>query len=301
MTLDSGRYTRSVLDALTLHGVDERHFLGQVHDGPAHRTFGGEVAGQAVLAAGRTVPADRRIHSAHTYFLLPGDTTVATEYEVELVRDGGAFTTRRVDARQRGRTIFTMTASFHRDETGLEHQVPALDGPDPDGLADPATTFAGSADNVAWAKALSDAIDVEIRFPTMPARALAALGRTGDPHQAAWLRSRRQIPDGPLEQAACLAYISDMLLLSTALGPHGRTLQDADLQFATINHTIWFHAPMRVDEWFLYDQHSRWAAGARALAHGEILDRSGRLCATTMQEGLLRVRGSRTEGNLHPR
>jgi acyl-CoA thioesterase-2 len=98
------------------------------------------------------------------------------------------------------------------------------------------------------------------------------------------------VPDDPLEQAACLAYLTDMLLLSCALGPHQRTLQDESMQFATINHSVWFHAPLRVDDWFLYDQESRWAGGARAIAHGEILDRTGRLCATTMQEGLLRLR-----------
>lgn len=288
MSLDSAQHVRSVLDALALDRVGERHFLGRAHEGPAGRSFGGEVAGQAVLAAGLTVQAGRPIHAAHTYFLLPGNTTVRTEFEVEEVRDGGAFTTRRVDARQSGRTIFTMIASFHRDEYGLAHQVAELGVPDPQDVPGLETTFAGSADNLAWAQELLQIVGVEARFPMLPARALAALGRTGEPHQAVWLRSRHPVPDGALEQAACLTYLTDMLLLSTALAPHRRTLKDGSLQFGTVNHAMWFHAPLRADEWFLYDQHSRWAGGARALCHGEILDRAGRLCATTMQEGLLR-------------
>jgi len=288
MSLDSARHAGSPLDALALDRVDERRFLGRAHGGPARRSFGGEVAGQAVFAAGLTVPEGRHIHSAHTYFLLPGDSTVRTEFEVEEVRDGGAFSTRRVDARQNGRSIFMMIASFHQNEPGLAHQVAELDIPDPEDLPDLPTTFAGSAENLAWAQGLFESVDTEARFPTLPARALATLGRTGEPHQAVWLRSRRQVPDGTIKQAACLTYLTDLLLMSTALGPHGRTFQDGSLQGATVNHTVWFHTPVRVDEWFLYDQHSRWAGGARTLCHGEILDRSGRLCATTMQEGLLR-------------
>ncbi|MBX6389462.1 MAG: thioesterase family protein [Frankia sp.] len=285
---DSDQLAGSVLDALAIDRVDERRFLSRVHEGPARRTFGGEVAGQAVLAAGMTVPAGRRIHAAHTYFLLPGDTTARIEFEIDQVRDGRAFSARRVDARQNGRTIFTMIASFHRDERGLEHQVASLDVPDPEDLPGPETTFGGSAENLAWARNFLNTLGAEARFPSLPARALAALDQAGEPHQSVWLRSRRRVPDGFREQAACLTYFTDALLLSTALGPHGRTLQDGTLQFATVNHTVWFHAPIRVDEWFLYDQHSRWAGGARALCHGEVLDRSGRLCATTMQEGLLR-------------
>ena len=288
VTVGIDRPAGSVLNALAVDRLGERRFLARAHEGPPRRSFGGEVAAQAVLAAGLTVPADRRIHAAHTYFLLPGDTTVRTEYTVEDVRDGGSFTTRRVDARQNGRTIFTMIASFHRDERGLEHQLARLDVPPPEDLPGPETTFADSPENLAWARGIMHSLDAEARFPMLPARALASLGRTGEPHQSVWLRSRRPVPDGPLEQAACLTYLTDALLLSAALGPHGRTFQDGSLQFATVNHTVWFHAPIRVDEWFLYDQRSRWAGGARALCHGEILDRSGRLCATTMQEGLLR-------------
>ncbi|OAA27392.1 acyl-CoA thioesterase II [Frankia sp. EI5c] len=203
MPLDFAQQTGSVLDALALDRVDEHRFLGRAHTGPAGRSFGGEVAGQAVLAAGLTVPADRRVHSAHCYFLRPGDTTVRTEFEVEQVRDGAAFSTRRVDARQHGRTIFTMTASFHRDEPGLEHQAAELGGPGPEDLPAPATTFADNAENLAWAQYLSRALGTELRFPMLPARALAALGRTGEPHQAVWARSRQPVPDGALERAAC--------------------------------------------------------------------------------------------------
>lgn len=279
----------SVLDALAVDQVDELRFRGSTDSGPARRAFGGAVAGQAVLAAGRTVPPDRPLHSAHTYFVLPSDTSVATEFEVEPVRDGGAFTTRRVDARQNGRTIFTMIASYQRDEPGFTHQPPSPDLPDAEVTPGPEVSFADSPDTLAWARGLADSVDIDIRFPIPPTRALATLGRPSEAHQAFWLRSRHRIPDSALEQAACLTYLTDLLLLSSALGPHERTLQDHDLRFATVNHTVWFHAPARVDEWLLYDQRSRWAGGARALCHGEIFDRSGRLCATTMQEGLLRL------------
>jgi acyl-CoA thioesterase-2 len=280
----------SILDALDLEPVDDRLFVAPPLPGPARRTFGGTVAGQAVLAACLTAPVDRPIHSAHTYFVLPGDSAVPTEFEVEAVRDGGSFSTRRVDARQHGRTIFTMVASFQRDEPGLAHQVPTLTVPLPEDTPSIEETFAEGPETLAWARFLTATHGVDALFPVPPARAFAAAGETSDPHQAVWLRSTRPVPGGRTEQAACLACFSDMLLLSAALGPHSRTLQDTSLQFATINHTIWFHAPLRVDEWFLYDQRSRWAGGARALCHGEILDRTGRLCATTMQEGLLRIR-----------
>lgn len=290
MTLESVRPADSLLDRLTLERIDEHRFRGRAHEGPARRSYGGEVAGQAVLAAGLTAPADRPIHSAQTYFLLPGDTTVPTEFAVTPVRDGGSFSTRRVEASQNGRVIFTMLASFHRPEDGLTHQIAQLDTPDPEEVPGLTETFAGHPAALEWTSNFLNALGIEARFPDPPARAHAMRGEASSPRQRVWLRTRQPVADGALGQAACLMYLSDLLLLSATTGPHGPALRDTDLQVATVNHSIWFHAPIRVDEWFLHDQYGRWSGGARGLAHGEILDRSGRLCATTMQEGLIRRR-----------
>ncbi|WP_328394807.1 acyl-CoA thioesterase [Nocardia sp. NBC_00416] len=290
MTSESVRPAESIADRLALQRIGEHRFRGRVHDGPARRSYGGEVAGQAVLAAGLTAPQDRPIHSAQTYFLLPGDTTVPTEFAVDIVRDGGSFSTRRVEALQDGRVIFTMLASFHRCEEGLSHQVAALDTPGPDEVPELAEAFAEHPAALAWTTRFLDALGIDARFPDPPARAHAMNGQAAPARQRVWLRARQPVPDTALGQAACLMYLSDLLLLSATTGPHGPELKDRDLQVATVNHSIWFHSPIRVDDWFLHDQHGRWSGGGRGLAHGEILDRSGRLCATTMQEGLIRPR-----------
>jgi acyl-CoA thioesterase-2 len=289
MTTDATE-TGSILDTIALEELGTGHFRGRAHPGERTRTYGGEVAGQAVLAASRTVPADRHIHAAHTYFLLPGDTTVATEFLVDDVRDGGSFSVRRVEARQGERVIFTMLASFQADEPGISHQPPRPAVPDPADLQPAEDLFGGDDDNLAWLRRLSSAIGVDIRFPEPPGRVFGARGEATAPRQRAWLRSRSAIPAGRAEEAAAMTYLSDLFLLATVLNPHGVTIQDPTVQNATINHSVWFHAPLRVDEWFLYEQESRWAGGARGLAHGEIYDAAGTLCATTMQEGLVRLR-----------
>lgn len=277
---------------IALDQIGPRRFRGGTHPGPPTRTYGGEVAGQAVLAACSTVDPSRTIHSAHMHFLRPGDTSVPVEFDVEETRDGGSFTSRRVQALQNGAVIFTMTASFQKPEHGLEHQVPVLDVPDPAATPPAEEMFADDPENLRWVRWLTRNIDVEARFIELPARAAASRGLRVPPHQRVWLRSCQPADDGHAAQAAALAYVSDVLLLSAALGPHELTLQGGRLQFATVDHTIWFHAPIRVDHWFLYDQQSRWAGGGRALCRGEIFDVTGRLCATTMQEGLLRVLGN---------
>jgi acyl-CoA thioesterase II len=279
----------SISRRIALEQVGPLRFRGGVHDTPLARLYGGEVAGQAVLAAGHTVAPSRHIHSAHMHFLLPGDPHQAVEHEVDEVRDGGSFTTRRVESSQGDRVIFTMTATFQTPETGLEHQLPQLSAPPPEDLQSAEEMFADDPDNLVWFGWMSEAADIEARFPELPARAAATRGVKAPPVQRAWLRARQPIDHGHLAQAAALAFVSDLLLLSAALGPHQLTFQGGQLQFATINHTIWFHAPLAIDDWFLYEQRSPWAGGGRALCTGEIFDRAGRLCATTVQEGLLRV------------
>jgi len=281
---------QSLTDIIALQQVTATQFRGRVQPGPRARTFGGEVAGQAVVAASRTVEPERPIHSAHMHFLAPGDTSTPVDFDVERTRDGGSFTSRRVVASQHDRVIFTMTASFQAPEVGLEHAPTRPDVPLPDELATPAEMFSDDPENLKWVRWLLDTSGLDARFPTVPARCAAARGQRIEAHQSAWMRARQQISDEPGAQAGALAYLSDLLLLSAALGPHEVTLQDGGLQFATLDHTVWFHAPLRVDEWFLYDQESRWAGNGRALCRGEIYDVAGTLCATTMQEGLVRVR-----------
>lgn len=293
MTVDAPPHTKlaGISEAIALEQVGPLRFRGGTHPGPAARTYGGEVAGQAVLAAGRTVDPSRQIHSAHMSFLLPGDTSVPVEFDVETTRDGGSFSSRRVQAIQKDRVIFTMTASYQVPEAGLEHQVPELEVSSPSATPTPEEMFSEDPENLRWVAWLTGGIGLEARFPELPARAAAARGLRVAPRQRVWLRADTPVSDDRADQAAALAYVSDILLLSSALGPHQLTLQSGKLQFATVDHTIWFHAPVRVDDWFLYDQESRWAGGGRALCRGEIFDQQGTLCATTMQEGLLRIRG----------
>lgn len=281
---------------IALEDLGDGRFRGSAHPGEPTRTYGGEVAGQSVLAACRTVASAREIHSAHMHFLLPGDTSRPIEYKVETTRDGGSFSARRVQAIQRDRVIFTMTASFQAPEDGLEHQTSVVDVPDPTATPTPEEMFHGDPENLRWVEWLTGRVGLEARFPELPARAAAARGLRVPPRQRVWLRAVDPIGESHADEAAALAYVSDILLLSAALGPHELTLQGGRLQFATIDHTIWFHAPVRVDKWFLYDQESHWAGGGRALCRGQIFDASGRLCATTTQEGLLRVRDGLPQG-----
>ncbi|WP_019930751.1 acyl-CoA thioesterase II [Nocardia sp. BMG111209] len=288
--LDESGRTATFLESIALDRIGENEFRGPAQPGPQRRTYGGRIAAQALLAAGSTVAADRPVHSAQTCFLLPGDTTLPIDFAVGLVRDGESFSTRSVEAVQAGRVIFTMAASFHRRETGLSHQIARLDGPGPDELPELTETFADDEVNLRWAHTLRDTIGADLRFPRLPVRVHAMRGDPTPPHQSVWLRTVNPVAGDDSAQAAGLLYLSDVLLLSTALGPHARTFQDAGIQFATLTHSVWFHAPLRVDEWFLYNQSSRWSGAARALCQGEMLDRSGRLCATVAQEGLVRTR-----------
>jgi acyl-CoA thioesterase-2 len=279
----------SIPEVLSLDRTGDFSFRGGLRGRAPARTFGGEVAGQAVLAASRTV-AGRDIHAAHLNFLRPGNTARPVDLLVEPTRDGGSFSARRVQAVQDGRVILTMTASFQDAEQGLEHQVPVMDVSSPSETPTPGEMFADDVENLAWTGWLTEALDLDVRFPDLPVRAAAARGLRVAPRQRMWLRARQPVGSDRADQAAALAYLSDVLILSAALGPHQLTFQGDQVQFATIDHAIWFHAPLPVDEWFLYEQESRWAAGARALCRGEIFDLQGRLCATTMQEGLVRAR-----------
>lgn len=253
------------------------------------RAFGGLVAGQALVAAGRTVPDDRLVHSLHAYFLRPGDTGAPILYTVEPVRDGGSFSTRRVLAVQHGETIFSLAASFQVHEDGPAYQFPRLDAPGPEEsvAAGPVTPAAQ-----AWYDEFLRRFPVEVRFPEAdgPAWLTIMRGEKGPPRQRFWVRSRQPLPDDPLVHVCAVTYVSDLFLISSAMPPHGLAASGRSVSAASLDHAVWFHAPFRFDDWLFYDQSSTWAAGARALCRGLLFDRSGTLVASVMQEGMIRVR-----------
>ncbi|HST67952.1 MAG TPA: acyl-CoA thioesterase II [Mycobacteriales bacterium] len=269
---------------LDLEQIEDLVFRGRSREGVTEtRVFGGEVAGQALVAAARTVDPGRTVHSLHAYFLRPGDPSRPILYQVDPIRDGRSFTTRRVLGIQRGEAIFTLSASFAVHEDGLHHQVPVLDAAAPEDLP-PADTVPGREDWFAR-------FPIELRFPDGPPGVVP--GENVPPRQLTWMRSPERLPDDPALHACAATYFSDLLLLSTALRPHQRVLGDPRLQMASLDHAVWFHAPFRADDWLCYQQEGTWAGGARALCRGYLFDRHGTLVATVMQEGLIRLREAR--------
>ncbi len=278
-----------VIGLLDLEQIEQDIFRG---DSPAgerrQRVFGGQVAGQALVAAGRTVPADRPVHSLHAYFIRPGDPTVPLVYIVERVRDGRSFTTRRVSTVQHGKTIFTLSASFHRDEPGLEHAdaMPVVPGPDNvEPTADRVRRLRGpSAEEYSWRN------PIDIRY-VGPLTAEAALDRSLiSSRNVVWLRADGDLPDDPLLHVCLMTYASDMTLLDTVLLAHGVSWSDGLISGASLDHAMWFHRPFRADQWLLYVQDSPIASGGRGLARGEVYTRQGELVVSVVQEGLLRPR-----------
>ena len=250
------------------------------------RVFGGQVAAQAVAAATRSVVEDRAVHSLHSYFLRPGDTTVPIIYDVERIRDGGSFSTRRVVARQHGRPIYYLTANFHRPEEGFEHQdvMPAVPTPE-QGLP----LF-----ELARERSVEEAEHWQREWAALDVRhvGVTGLGLDEDEEHVArarlWIRVNGTLADDPTTQTAAFTYASDLTLLGATLVPHGLHIASRSLQPASLDHTIWFHRPFRADEWWLYDQFSPFAGGARGLALARVFTQSGELVATVAQEGLIR-------------
>jgi acyl-CoA thioesterase-2 len=254
-------------------------------DGLAQRVFGGQVAGQALVAAGRTVDPDHgTVHSLHAYFLRPGDPSIPILYEVDRIRDGRSFTTRRVVAIQHGRAIFNLAASFHTDEPGMEHQAPM-----PTGLPEPASLPTFKERWAARAEAMGGHYErprpIDTRHadfdPTDRTRPLP-------PHQHVWLKAAGRLPDDPILHTCVLTYASDMTLLDTSLLPHGGEYREDKLMMASLDHAMWFHHPFRADDWLLYAQDTPAAGGARGLARGLVFRTDGALVASVVQEGLIR-------------
>ncbi|HEX2556302.1 MAG TPA: acyl-CoA thioesterase II [Microvirga sp.] len=283
--------SRAVDDLLTLldlEPLEHNLFRGRSPQVGWQRVFGGQVIGQALVAACRTVE-ERRPHSLHAYFLLPGDPKVPIIYEVERLRDGRSFATRRVKAIQHGRAIFAMSASFHVEEGGFDHQVPMPDVPGPETLPTDAQTKAGVLAQ------MPDAVrayyererPIELRpvdFDRYASREPRA------PRFSVWIRSTAPLPDDPAVHQCVLAYASDLTLLDSSLVAHGRSVFDRAIQGASLDHALWFHRPFRADEWLLYSQDSPSASGARGFSRGLIFTRDGTLVASVAQEGLIRPR-----------
>ena len=253
------------------------------------RVFGGQVVAQSLVAASRTVVSARPPHSLHAYFLLGGDPAIPIVYEVERIRDGGSFTTRRVKAIQKGQAIFAMSVSFHEAEAGMDHAAERPDVPGPESLAD-ALTLARTEGTIVPAPMLAyftQAWPIELR-PVETERYRDRTPRPGRYH--VWMRATKPLPDDPAIHRAVLAYASDMTLLDATLIPHGRTVFDPDIQSASLDHALWFHRPFRADAWLLYSQESPSAAGALGFARGTLHDEAGTLIASVAQEGLIRPR-----------
>ena len=286
---------QSALDALLatldLEPLEDNLFRGPRGIEGWQRVFGGQVLGQALVAAARTVDPERPVHSLHGYFLLAGDPSRAIVYDVERIRDGGSFTTRRVKAIQHGRPIFSMSSSFHKAEAGFEHQATMPDVPLPEALPNPKDAIAEHLDALpaAMRSYWSRERPIDMRVPDL-SRYLTREKKT--PLQNIWIKAAGRLPDDPVVHQAVLAYASDFTLLDTALIAHGKLLFDADVQLASLDHGLWFHRPFRADEWMLYVQDSPSAFGARGFCRGSIYSREGTLIASVVQEGLMRQRTS---------
>ncbi|HEX3612215.1 MAG TPA: acyl-CoA thioesterase II [Sporichthyaceae bacterium] len=275
-----------LLAVFDLESIEDGLFRAQPPPTLMQRVFGGQVLGQALLAASRTVPPERSAHSLHAYFLVGGDPAVPIVYDVENLRDGRSFSARRVAVRQHGRHIFYLTASFQIPEVGPEHQDLAPDVPLPHDCPTLAQSMANTRDGTSTAVLAAEFAALDVRY----AGSSAPGGALADPAHPAlariWMKAGGRLPDDDTLHRCVLTYMSDLTLLHASLVPHPMDI-DAT-QRASIDHAMWFHRPFRADEWLLYDQVSPFAGGARGLAIGRIFDANGSLVATAVQEGLIR-------------
>jgi len=267
---------------LDLEPVEVDIFRGVSPQASQQRVFGGQVAGQALVAAGRTVPADRSVHSLHAYFIRPGDPSTPIVYLVDRIRDGRSFTTRRVVAVQHGQAIFNLAASFHRAEPGLEHQRAMPTVADPETLPTLGERYAGHD------RPARRAHPIDLRYVDDPPW-VARSGAPREPLSRVWMRADGELPDDPLVHVCVLTYASDMTLLDSVLVTHGLAWGMDGLRGASLDHAMWFHRPFRADEWLLYESESPAASGGRGFATGRIWTRDGRYVASVVQEGLLRT------------
>lgn len=279
-----------LVELLTLEQIELNLFRGQSQNLGWGTVYGGQVLGQALSAAVQTVPSERHVHSLHGYFLRPGAVDRPIVYEVDRIRDGRSFTTRRVVAIQKGRAIFNLSASFQIDEEGFEHQDPMPAAPDPLSVAtqqELAATYADKLPEFIRPQALADR-PFELRPVEGPSNPLAPEAR--EPERMFWFKATGVLPDDPALHRYLLAYASDFAFLTTAMLPHAVSWLTPGMQVASLDHAMWFHRPVRVDEWLLHVVDSPKAHGARGLVRGRIFTQDGRLVASTAQEGLIRRR-----------
>ena len=276
-------------DLLALERIEENLFRGQSQNLGWGTVFGGQVLGQALSAAVKTVPDERLVHSLHSYFLRPGRVDMPVVYEVDRIRDGKSFTTRRVVAIQNGKPIFNLSASFQVEEAGYEHSDPMPDAEGPEGILSEKELVERIADTLPPAvRAIATGEKpLEIR-PIRPQYPLAP--KKAPPRRNVWYRAIHELPDDPQLHRYLLAYASDFTFLSTSMYPHGVSWMTPGMQVASLDHAMWFHRRFRMDEWLLYTVESPTASGARGLVRGKFYTQSGELVATTVQEGLIRDR-----------
>jgi acyl-CoA thioesterase II len=276
-----------LLDHLTLERLEEDRFQGESRSLGGKSVFGGQVLGQALLAADATVEG-RRAHSLHAYFLLAGDPNAPIVYEVERIRDGRSFATRRVVAVQHGRRIFNMAVSFQVAEEGLDHHLPMPDVPGPEGLLSGPELYRQIADRLPEKRRESLIAERPIDLRPVQPRDLLNPERR-PPQRQVWFRAAGALPDDPVLHQAMLAYASDFTLLGTALFPHGLSFFNPGVQALSLDHAMWFHRPFRMDEWLLYSMDSPSASAGRGLGRGSIFTRDGLLIASVAQEGVIRL------------
>jgi acyl-CoA thioesterase-2 len=293
-----------LIGILDLEEIEVNVFRGQSPKEDRQRVFGGQVAGQALVAAGRTVDG-LVVHSLHAYFLRPGETSMPILYPVDRIRDGKSFATRRVVAIQRGKAIFHLSGSFQKPEIGLEHQIPMPEAPDPESLPAGEQRLQSLAKRMppermtkemrSW---LERPRPIDMRLVNPPKNPFEPEKRP--PRQMVWMRANGKLPDAPLLHHCVAAYASDMSLLDTATLPHGIAwaFMNPDYQMASLDHAMWFHRPFRADEWLLYAEESPSTSGARGFAMGHMFTRDGRLVVSVAQEGLLRPIGERIRARL---
>ena len=277
-----------LLDLLDLEQIEVNIFRGRSPDETVQRVYGGQVAGQALVAAGRTVPADRQVHSLHAYFIRPGDPSVPLIYSVDRVRDGRSFTTRRVTAIQHGKPIFALSASFHRPEPGPQYALPMPAAPPPEQVRPNAERFAEALGVTLPPHLLDSPIDVRSVGPMSVEVALDPTLRAPATNLV-WLRVNGELPDDALLHVCLMTYASDLTLLDTVLLDLGLSWHNGSAIGASLDHAMWFHRPFRADQWLLYAQQTTSASGARGLARGEVFTASGELVVSVVQEGLIRM------------
>ncbi|MFJ2954083.1 acyl-CoA thioesterase [Streptomyces sp. NPDC087270] len=283
---------QSLLGLLDLERIEQDIFRGFSRSAVVPRVFGGQVAAQALVAAGRTVPEERAAHSLHAYFLRPGDPGAPIVYQVDRIRDGRSFTTRRVVAIQHGQPIFHLSASFQIHEDGLEHQEAMPPAPDPETLPSADELLPAHADKFPDPTVIDRLLEaraaVDLRYVEDPPFLTAGVRR--EPRSQVWFRTRGKLADDPLLHVCLATYVSDMTLLDSVLLAHGRGgWAVGDVVGASLDHAMWFHRPFRADEWLLYDQQSPSASGGRGLGTARIYTQDGALAVSVIQEGLVRV------------